>query len=289
MQTLIEAIKDAEKKEVAIGHFNISDIVALKAIFETAKKLLVPVIIGVSEGERNFIGVWQVAALVKSLRDEFQYPVFLNADHTHSIEAAEAAAYAGFDTVLFDGSALTVRENIEQTKLVVRKLKSINRNILIEAELGRIGTSSEIREGIPEGAAVKPEDLTKPEEAVSFIRETGVDLFAPAVGNLHGMMANAPEPALNIKRVREISQLLRIPLVLHGGSGNADADFTAAIDAGIRIIHINTELRLAWKKGLDKALAAYPAEIAPYKILPDVVSEIGNVVQRRLKLFNKLV
>ena len=77
--------------------------------------------------------------------------------------------------------------------------------------------------------------------------------------------------------------------MLHGGSGNADADFTAAIDAGIRIIHINTELRLAWKKGLDKALAAYPAEIAPYKILPDVVSEIGNVVQRRLKLFNKLV
>ncbi len=287
MRTLKEYIKEAEEKKVAIGHFNISDTLGLKAIFETAQKLKLPVIIGVSEGERDFVGVRQVAALVKSLREEHDFPIFLNADHTHSLERIKEAVEAGFDAVLFDGAATQpLDENIRQTKEVVQYVRSKNKTILVEGELGNIGTGSEIRKALPKGAAIKPEDLTKSEDAAAFAKETGLDLLAPAVGNIHGMFANAPEPALNISRIKEIKKVAQIPLVLHGGSGNTDEDFQAAIQAGVSIIHINTELRLAWRVGLEKGLKAHPDEVAPYKISSEAIEAIKAVVEKRLKLFN---
>ncbi|MEK9168210.1 MAG: class II fructose-bisphosphate aldolase, partial [Patescibacteria group bacterium] len=126
------------------------------------------------------------------------------------------------------------------------------------------------------------------EEAARFVKETKIDLLAPAVGNLHGILKNAPQPNLNIERIKAIKEAISIPLVLHGGSGIIDDDFLQAIDAGISIIHINTELRLAWREGMDKALKENPEEIAPYKLLPAVVEEIRKTVYNRLKLFNKL-
>ncbi len=287
MKTLRQIIQEAEKNRVAIGHFNISDTLGLKAIFEAARKLNLPVIIGVSEGERDFIGVRQVAALIKSLREEHGFPIFLNADHTHSLERIKEAVEAGFDAVLFDGAAtLPLDENIRQTREVVQYVRAKNKNVLVEGELGNIGTGSEIRKALPKGAAIKPEDLTKPEDAARFAKETGLDLLAPAVGNIHGMFANAPEPALNIERIREIKKSAKTPLVLHGGSGNTDEDFQAAIKAGVSIIHINTELRLAWRVGLEKGLKAHPDEVAPYKISSEAIEAIKAVVEKRLKLFN---
>ncbi|MCL5733761.1 MAG: class II fructose-bisphosphate aldolase, partial [Patescibacteria group bacterium] len=122
-----------------------------------------------------------------------------------------------------------------------------------------------------------------------FVEETGVDLLAPAVGNIHGMVLGGNEPTLDIQRISEIKKAIGdTGIVLHGGSGTSDADFTNAIAAGISIIHINTEIRLAWRKGLEKYLTDYPKEIAPYKIFPGAVEEIKGVVFRRLKLFNNL-
>jgi fructose-bisphosphate aldolase class II len=141
---------------------------------------------------------------------------------------------------------------------------------------------------IPKDATIKKEDLTKPEEAARFVKETGVDLLAPAVGNIHGMFKNASNPSLDIGRIKEIREVSGAPLVLHGGSGIVDDDFLQAIDAGISIIHINTELRLAWREGIDKALKENPEEIVPYKLLPIVVEEIRKAAYNRLKLFNKL-
>ena len=106
MQSLREVIADGDAHHVAVGHFNISELAALKGIFEGARSLKLPVLIGVSEGEREFIGVREVAALIKALRQEYDYPIFLNADHTHSFEKAIEAAQAGFDEILFDGSSL---------------------------------------------------------------------------------------------------------------------------------------------------------------------------------------
>src|SRR3989344_8090484 len=112
MITLKQAISEAERMGVAIGHFNISDLAALKAIFESARELKVPVIIGTSEGEREFVGVCQAVALVKSLREEYDYPIFLNADHTYSFEKVKEAIDAGYDAVIFDGTELTLTDNI---------------------------------------------------------------------------------------------------------------------------------------------------------------------------------
>ncbi len=298
MESLKQLIIKAEENKVAIGHFNISDLAGLKAIFEAARELsfiihnsgfIIPVIIGVSEGEAGFIGYKQVAVLVKSLREQYNYPIFLNSDHTKSLEKIKEAVEAGFDAVLFDAGKLPLEENIKRTKEAVELAKSINPDVLVEAELGYLGASSVILKEIPKDAAIKKEDLTKPEEAKKFVEETGIDLLAPAVGNIHGMFKNAPNPALDIERIGELRRAAGIPLVLHGGSGITDSDFTKAIDAGISIIHINTEIRLAWRQGLEKALKENPEEIVPYKLLPVAVEEVKKVVSKRLKLFNKLI
>lgn len=286
--SLIEIIKKAEENKVAIGHFNVSECAALKGIFQAAQELKLPVIIGVSEGEREFIGTKRIAAAVKSIREEFNYPIFLNADHTHSFEKIKEAVEAGFDAVLFDAGKLGVEENIKKTKEVVEYVKSVNPEILVEAELGYLGSSSVILKEIPKEATIKKEDLTKPEEAARFVKETGIDLLAPAVGNLHGMLKDAPQPNLDIERIKELKKSAGVPLVLHGGSGISDEDFIKAIDAGISIIHINTELRLAWRKGVEKALFEKPEEIVPYKLLLTVIEEIKKVAGSRLRLFNKI-
>lgn len=288
MKTLSEIIKDAEKKGIAIGHFNIANLEQAKAITDIAKKLNVPVVIGVSEGERDFIGLHEAVALVKSLRGDLGIPIFLNADHTHSLEKVKEAAETGFDAILFDGGKLPLDENIKQTKEAVKIVRKIDKKVLVEGEIGNIGSASEVREKMPEGAAIRPEDLTKPEDALRFVKETGVDMLAPAVGNIHGMFANAPEPALDIERIRAIKTAVKIPLVLHGGSGNTDGDFLKAIDAGVSIIHISTEVRVAWRKGLEESLKDHPDEVAPYKVMPEVIAEMEKVVEHKLCLFNKL-
>src|SRR6202011_2215018 len=106
METLRGVLTKAQREGIAVGHFNVSDLTALKAIVATARNLKLPVMVGVSEGEREFIGVRQIVALIRSYREESEYPIFLNADHTHSIEKAEQAARAGFDEIIFDGSSL---------------------------------------------------------------------------------------------------------------------------------------------------------------------------------------
>lgn len=287
MQTLKDALRQAEQRGVAIGHFNISDLVLLKAVFTAAHELNVPVIVGASEGERAFMGVRQVAALIRSIRDEFGFPIFLNADHTHSRASAEEVAKAGFDSIVFDLSALPFDENIRKTKEAVAALKAIHPAMLVEGEIGDIGSGSEIHDTMPDPSK---KGLTTPEQARQFVEETGIDILAPAVGSMHGMsrsmVQGQTKQHLNIERIAEIKKATGVPITLHGGSGTDDDDFRRAITAGINIIHINTELRVAWKRSLETNLAAKPNEIVPYKILPPVVESVKEVVKSRLTLFN---
>lgn len=292
MRFLKEVLKDAESRGVAVGHFNISDLAGFNAVVEAAEELKLPVIIGVSEGEREFIGVNEAVALIKTIRDTRGMEIFLNADHTHSLERIEEAAKAGFDAVLFDGSKLPMEENISQTKKAAEMARAINPSIFVEGEVGYIGSSSAILKETPEGAALSPEAFTKPEEAERFVKETGVDALAPAVGNMHGllegMVTGEIKKHLDIPRIGEIKKAAKCFLVQHGGSGTADEDFVAGIKAGINIVHVNTELRLAWRKGVEEGLKEAPNEVAPYKILPDAVRDIKEVVKSRLKLFTGL-
>ena len=288
-KTLREYIKEAEEKGVAIGHFNISNLEALHGIYNAAKKLNVPVIIGLSEGEEEFVGAEEAFALVKEIREKENFPIFLNADHHYNFENVKKVLNIGFDSAIIDAVKLPLEENILLTKKCVdyaRELsKNISRDILLEAEIGFIGTSSKLLDKIPEGAGV--ETMTKPEDARYFVEKTGIDLLAPSVGNIHGMVKGG-NPRLDINRIKEIRQACGVPLVLHGGSGISDEDFTNAIKVGISIIHINTEIRIAYKEALEKYLKENPNEVAPYKILKGAVEAIEKVVEARLKLFNNI-
>jgi fructose-bisphosphate aldolase, class II len=286
VQSLRDALKQSEKDRAAIGHFNVSDLVLLKAVVAAARDLKVPVAVGASEGEREFLGVRQIAALVRSLREEYDYPIFLNADHTHSLAHALDVAKAGFDSVVFDLSALPFEQNVRQTKEAVQALKAVNPAILVEGEIGDIGTGSEIHETAPDLS----KGLTSPAQAKEFVESTGIDILAPAVGNMHGMLKSMVQgqarKRLDIERIAEIKRAVQIPITLHGGSGTDDQDLRKAIDAGINIVHINTELRVAWRRGLEEGLRKEPDEVVPYKILPFAVKAVEEVVRSRLALFN---
>jgi fructose-bisphosphate aldolase, class II len=287
VHVLREVLEQTQKKAVAIGHFNVADLVLLKAVFAAAQELRVPVLIGVSGGEREFIGVRQIAALVQSLREETDVPIFLNSDHTHLLSEAVAAAKAGFDAVGFDASAQPFEQNVRQTKQAVEALKSINPAILVEGEIGNIGVGSEIHEK----AADLSSGLTTPVEAKQFVESTGIDILAPAVGNMHGMLKSMVQGEtkkhLDIARIAQIKTAARVPLTLHGGSGTADEDLRSAIAAGINIIHINTELRVAWRRSLEDALAKQPNEVVPYKILRAPMESVKQVARSRMRLFNR--
>src|SRR5277367_1451467 len=286
MKSLRELLQAAQQSGVAIGHFNISDLVLLKAVFGAARELNVPVLVGLSEGEREFVGTRQISAFVRSLREEYDFPIYLNADHTHSLAKGIEAAKAGYDSIVFDLSALPFDENVRQTKQAVEALKSINPAMLVEGEIGDIGTGSEIHESAPD----LDKGLTSPEEAKQYVDSTGVDILAPAVGNMHGMLKSMVEGEtrkhLDIPRIAAIKQAAGVFLTLHGGSGTDDGDLRKALAAGINIVHINTELRVAWRHGLEQGLAKHPDEVVPYKILPPAVDAVKQVVMSRLKLFN---
>src|SRR5262249_28963931 len=152
-------------------------------------------------------------------------------------------------------------------------------------EIGYIGKSSAVLDKVPEGIT-----LTTAEEAKNFVDATRIDILAPAVGNMHGMLASMVQGSahkhLDIPRIAAIKNAAGVFLTLHGGSGTNDEDFVRAIKAGVNIVHINTELRVAWRRGLETSLAARATEVAPYKILPDVEKAVQAVVNNRLRLFN---
>src|ERR1700722_19634864 len=287
MRCLRDLLQKAQQSGMAIGHFNVSDLVLLKAVFAAARELNVPVMVGLSEGEREFVGTREIAALVRSLREEFGFPIFLNADHTHSLAKGLEAAKAGFDAIVFDLSALPIEENMRQTKQAVEALKAIHPSMMVEGEIGDIGTGSEIHDAAPDLA----KGLSSPEEAKQFVESTGVDILAPAVGNMHGMLRSMvkgeTKKRLDIERIAGIKRATGTFLTLHGGSGTDDDDLRRAIAAGINIVHINTELRVAWRRGLEQGLAQMPDEVAPYKILPPAVEAVKQVVVSRLRLFNE--
>lgn len=289
MNTLMDALQDAGRRGVALGHFNVSDLSMVNRIVAVARELATPVLIGVSEGERDFMGVHQIAAVIRSIREKQALPVFLNADHTHDMSRAVEAAEAGFDMIVFDGSALPFEENVERTRQAVAAIKRANPSTLVEGELGYLGSSSTLHDKLPDDLS----PLTSADEAQRFVQMTGVDVLAPAVGSMHGMLRSpdggAWQQKLDLERIRLISASTPAFLTLHGGSGTPNDVLSAAVQAGIRVVHINTELRVAWRRGLEQALAAHPEEIVPYRLLPAALTPLAEVVREHLEVLGSSV
>ncbi len=286
MKNLNDTLKKAGSEGWSTGHFNVSNLEQMRAILDASKARGMPMaMIGLSEGERRFVGLKQAVALGRAFEEEYGMPVFINPDHSHSVEAAKEAFDAGFNSVHIDLSKLPFEENVAGTREVVDYVKSKNPDVSVEGELGYLRGESRLMKEIIE---IKPEDLTKPEEAAEFVEKTGVDRFSGAYGNIHGIAAN--EPKIDVERIKEIREILpeNVSLVLHGGSGISDEDMGRAIKAGIANIHINTEIRIAYTEALRKALEDNPEQVVPYKIFPPVIEAVRRKVEEKLKLFRAL-
>jgi fructose-bisphosphate aldolase class II len=253
----------------------------MKAIVNKASELKSPIILGTSEGESKFFGLEDAVALRDVLIKKTGLPIFLNLDHGHSFEYLKQAINAGYDMVHFDGSKLPLEENIKITKEVVKYAKK--KGVTVEGEVGKIGTDSS--KLYSEKFVIKEEDLTKPEDAFRFLKETKANLLAVSIGNFHGIEISGIDPNLRLDVLKAIREKIQEAfLVLHGGSGTPEDDIRGAIKLGIVKININTELRLAFSGNLRRALSN-PEEIIPYKYLPPAQMSVENVVARKISLF----
>ena len=277
----VSILQKAKNSRYAIGQFNVSTDEQIRAVVEVAKDLNSPIIIGTSESEREFIGIEQVVALVKTWEEQTGLPIILNADHCKSFESAKQVIDAGYSAIHFDGSDLPLEENIKITKQVVEYAKNKSPDILIEGEVGYLRGSSEVHK---EKIVIKKSDLTKPKQAKEFVEKTKVDSLALAIGTVHGIDAEVEK--LYLDRLEEIQKAIpQTFLVLHGGSGVSDEDIKEAIKLGIVKININTELRVAYAGGLEKEMREHPEEVKPYKILAPAVEAMKKVVKEKIDLF----
>lgn len=317
MKTLQQYFQEAKVGRWAIGHFNFSTADQLRAIVEAAAELKVPVMAATSEGEADFVGRDQAVALVQSYQKE-GHEVFLNADHHKSWETTKAAIDAGYDSVLIDASKLPYEENVALTKKVVdyarEVARSSGREIPVEGELGYLKGSSEIQKKVE----ISREDYTKPEEAKDFVARTGIDRLAIVFGNIHGIVkevimvatptpegVGAPKPTfpvgspteasvakasgeehLDIETLKNITTAVPgMTLVLHGASGLKDDEVRAAIQNGIANVHINTELRVAYREALEEEIEKDPDQTTPYKFLNPSFEAVKNLVMEKTRLF----
>ena len=284
MLTLKEYLQQAAEEKKAIGHFNISNWEGIKALTEVCQESGAPIIMGVSQGEAGFIGISEIAEIVADIRRNKNIPLFLNADHFKDMDKVELAAKAGFDSILFDAATDNLMDNIGKTRRAVELIKSINKEILTEGELGYIGVGSEVRENVPAGAVITEEQMITVEQAREFTEKTGVNMIGPAVGNIHGIVKGYTEK-LNFKRIKQLREGVNAYLVLHGASGIDDKSLKKAVASGMSVVHVNTELRLAWKNALEKYMQDNPSVVAPYKILEPAVEELKKVIKHKLEVF----
>ena len=294
----VKILEDARLRGYAVGQFNVSNLEQIRAICEVAASMKSPVILGTSEGERKFIGLKQIVAIVRAWQEETGLPIILNADHSKSYESAAAAYIAGYTAVHFDGSEMPYEKNLEITKQLVDYIKTGNPEAIVEGELGRIPGSSQIHD---QNIVLKESDFTDPELAAKFIKETGVDSLAVSFGNIHGIFGKGLEGAekLDIWRLKAIREKIEIEirrsgsefresrafLVLHGGSGISGEEIRESIQNGIVKVNINTELRVAYVDALRETLALKSSETTPYKIWPPAIEAVKRVVEEKIKLF----
>lgn len=265
MQNLRDIISFLKNNQ-ALLHYNVSTFEQIKAGILAVKETKIPLIFGVSEGERSYLG----ENLVKEIIDFYKkdLPVFLNADHSKSLESSKKAIDLNYDAVLFDGSELSLEENIKITKEIVNYKNQ--KKILIEGEVGFLPGKSEIQKEVE----IKEEYLTKIEDAERFVEETDVDLLAISIGNIHGITEKEPE--LDFERAKKIKEVTKTPLVLHGASGLNKEKIKRAVNVGFKVIHFNTEFRKIWHEELLKNLEQ--GTVVPYKILDKVIEELKKKI-----------
>lgn len=266
-----DMLNKAKDSKYAVAQFNINNLEWTRFILEESNKLNIPVILGASEGAIKYMGGYTtVGNLVKNLIKylEVRIPVVLHLDHGSSFESCKNAIEAGFTSVMIDASKYDLDTNITITKEVVDYAHE--RNITVEAEVGHVGDDNiDIM-------------YAKVDDCVRFCKETNVDALAPALGSVHGPYKG--EPKLDFDRMKQISELCNIPLVLHGGSGIYDEQIKEAISCGICKINFNTELQQAWTLGVRDKLNEDDNVYDPRKVILSGENNLKQVIDSKVIL-----
>jgi fructose-1,6-bisphosphate aldolase class II len=272
-------LEDAKNSIKCIPQFNINNLEWTKIILEKCNELNYPVILGVSESAINYMGGYKtVVNMVNGLIDDLniKIPVILHLDHGTSIESCMKAINSGFTSVMIDASKQSLENNIKMTKEVVDYAHQ--KGVIVEGELGYIGGA--------EDNIINEIKYTNVDDAVRYVKETKIDLFAPAIGNAHGLYKGKPN--LNFGLLENINRKVNIPLVLHGGSGIDDNQIMKLIKGGITKININTELQIAWSKGVKNYINNNEEVYDPRKIILAGKEEMISVIESKIKLFNNI-
>ena len=279
LQNMRKMLKKAHDEKYAVPHFNINNLEWAKYILEECQENNSPVILGVSEGAAKYMGGYRVvSSMVKGLIKDLNItiPVALHLDHGSSFEVCKKAIDADFTSVMIDASKHSLEENIEITKKVVKYAR--RRNVSVEAEIGRIGGSEDDINSDIWYATV--------EDSLKLYKETKIDFLAPALGSVHGLYKG--EPKINFERMKEINDRLNIPLVLHGGTGLPDDIILESIKNGISKININTELQIAWSKGVREKITADDKVYDPRKIISAGQNNVKAAISAKIKLLGSV-
>jgi fructose-bisphosphate aldolase class II len=248
----------------------------IQAIIGAAEAEKAPVIIQASQGALKYGGIDYIVALARAAAEEARVPVALHLDHGTSFTQVMQCLRAGFSSVMFDGSKLSLNDNINITRQIVKIVRPLN--VSVEAELGKIG-GSEDKNIVQEQEAL----FTDPVQAQYFVQNTEVDSLAVAIGNVHGHYKG--RPVLDFARLEKIYSLVRIPIVLHGSSGLPDEAIKQAIRLGVRKVNIDTDIRDAFLSTVRQALLQNPAENDPRQILGPARKAAQEAIQKKIRLF----
>lgn len=274
--TLREVLEAAENGGYAVGAFNANNMEIVQAIMQAAAAERSPVILQASQGAINYAGLEYIVAIVKTGARQTDVPVVLHLDHGTDFLQVMRCMRAGFSSVMFDGSRLPLAENME----ITRKVAEIGRavGVSVEGELGKIG-------GTEDDISISEKDalFTDPLEAQQFVRETGIDALAVAIGTAHGPYKGRPE--LDFPRLERIRELTGTSIVMHGASGVPDEDVRRGIERGIRKINIDTDLRQAFVRAMQGQMAENPDNIDPRKVLGPAREAMVKIVREKMRLF----
>jgi fructose-bisphosphate aldolase class II len=271
-----EFLPKAKANKFAVGQFNMNNLEFAQAIMEAAIEEKSPFIYGVSEGALKYMGIEFTVAMAEAAAKKSGLPIALHLDHGSSFEVAMKCIRAGFSSVMFDGSHYTLEENIRLTKEVVKAARAMG--VSVEGELGTIG-------GVEDDLSVDEADasLAKPEEAIRFYEETGVDCLAIAVGTAHGMYAG--EPNIHFDIIEQVAAAIPVPVVLHGGSGVPDEAIRKAVLSGVGKINVNTENQVACTEAIREVLSKDAKVFDPRKYLTPARKAMIEVVKSKIQLF----
>jgi len=263
----------AQQERYAIGAFNIENMEMAQAVLEVAQQEKAPVILQTTPSTLCYAPPEVFVGIVKGLMKAVTVPVALHLDHGNSLELLDNVLSAGFSSVMFDGSALPLKENIEMTSRAVRIAEPYR--VSVEAELGRVG-------GKEDSLDVKADNKTDPQEALWFTEKTCVDSLAVGIGTVHGFYRGVP--ALDKQLLGKIRSMLEVPLVLHGASGLPDADVRDCIALGVCKVNFATELRAAYTDGVKETLYRQPDLFDP-KIIGDAgKTHVRELVRKKIRL-----